>query len=349
MNLISVDNDELTSSLIVSDDNDNDDSDFVLVSLSEQKKDFSRNANIVVDDDEYDEYDDDDDSYDYCDDARSVISSNEQEKEEEDFESDSESDSLSSCSLEISSSTTGRLKDSILTVVSVLMKDLDEAHEAAKLTQITDTDLDTTEELENNSHESESSNFAAVEKDLEMPISEEKYSSVSSEMKNKNDSLSSNVTTLCLSSFQIPEKEANEEGKQHALMSPNVNAVTFEIGKIDNNSSDNYVSTTSRTSNKKRRKKLKLMKKAQAAATAAQKISDKKYQKEQAASSPNSSSSFSKTFLQRSSSNSTKKYALMPSRCASKKVANFAVSCALESMSSYREDIFRQENQPTGS
>ena len=73
-----------------------------------------------------------------------------------DADYDYESDSLSSCSLEISSSTKGGLKDSILTVVSVLMKDLDEAHEAAKLAQITDTDLDSTEEPENISQELES-------------------------------------------------------------------------------------------------------------------------------------------------------------------------------------------------
>jgi hypothetical protein len=77
----------------------------------------------------------------------------------------------------------------------------------------------------------------------------------------------------------------------------------------------------SRASNKKRRKQLKLVKKAQAAASAAQTLSARA--------------------AANSKANKGKKVAASPtsSSLTSRKVANLAVACALETMASYRKEV----------
>ena len=83
------------------------------------------------------------------------------------------------------------------------------------------------------------------------------------------------------------------------------------------------VATLSRASNKKRRKQLKLVKKAQAAASAAQALSARAAANAKA--------------------NKGKKVAASPvsssSSLGSRKVANMAVACALETMASYRKEV----------
>jgi hypothetical protein len=89
--------------------------DFVVVSIHESQ--------CSVDDDSDDDY-----SYDYCDDVCSLLSNDEH--------GGGGGHDLLSDSLEMTGSSSLHLKDSILTVPSVLMKDLDDAHAAASLTRI---------------------------------------------------------------------------------------------------------------------------------------------------------------------------------------------------------------------
>lgn len=88
----------------------------------------------------------------------------------------------------------------------------------------------------------------------------------------------------------------------------------------------------SRASNKKRRKRLKLLKKAQAA---------EKFQ--QQAAFANLSPPLEGKNLKKILKHSKNQHHATPSRLASKKVANIAVSCAIDSISSYREELRRQQ------
>lgn len=308
------------------------DFDFVLV-----EKDFEgTNAASAADDD--DDNGDDGDSYDYCEDVCSILSTNEQENGDYLL-----SDSLDSLE---KSSVTG-LKDSILIVPSVLLKDLDDAHAAAKLTQI--TDLDTTTDLEEN--DTRSSVFLFESK--KDKVVEQHTSSVSSSNIGSEDSSSlstgpfetpivneisgrNNTAIIILSAVKTKNHSSlNETTTPYS----NVTVTTdMNFSKEKNNTNAPTSISASRTSNKKRRKKLRMLKKAQSATATAEKY----HQQVASSNSPSSPGIFSKKFLQRSSS--SKKHST-PSRCASKKVANIAVACAMESMSNYRDELFRQEKQ----
>jgi len=330
-----------------------DDFDFVFVSLSEHEKEVE---NLITDDEG-----DDGDSYDRCEDVYSLFSTNEGE----------DGDQKLSTSFKISSPTV--LKDSILTVPSGMMKNLDEAHAAAKLTRIADIEkkelyesqmdeiLLTSEKAEENSNSLsnvgavESSSFSAGSLET-LIINEIPSRSSRGEIfaptvidvnTKKLDSPLIDTVPRSLHS-RITEKIVEQEENEHSVGSSN--SIAASSCMSSRNEKGNKISinsiSVSRTSNKKRRKKLRLLKKAQAAATAAQKISER-YHNE--ASLPISSCSvikLSSTNKQRSNS----KKQVTPVRCSSKKVANIAVTCAMASMSNYRKELVSQgKQQYTGS
>lgn len=333
--------------------------------------------------------DDDADSYDYCEDASLISNSTGQDNGDEVYLL---SDSIDNV---ITTSPTTGLKDSALTVPLVLLKDLDEAHEAAKLTQITDlegvhdlvttcsddehgieADVEAEEEAERKDTFSSPSPQNSVpelpekEKMEEMEQSDLPKAPSTPNNNNGNDSTSvknSPSETLCIMEHEknvatINEKSApinraiiffpGVEPKRIASSSetkaatpyflltnvPQKEKATTTKEEKQSNGDKNTTSTNkkttgvvsiSRASNKKRRKKLKLLKKAQAA---------EKFQQQAAlaklASSP-SQGKVVKNYLKHSK----------PSRCSSKKVANIAVSCVKESMSSYREELRQQQGQ----
>lgn len=331
------------------------------------------------------ETDDDADSYDYCEDVCSIMSNgNEQENE----------DVLLYDDRPTSPSTAG-LKDSALTVPSVLLKDLDEAHEAARLTLMSDNegtnDLVTTcsedervvdtEEKDTLSSPSQHSSVVVeqpekeeMEEGPEPAQSETTISSMISDK--KNGTSNENSPTLVPPDTEAPSIVPSDSNTIEEIHTSTIKPVSekpaaplktfiimpsakpgsqpcFVLANFppkattgtskdetplvaDNKSSaiPSSITTTatgskktsvsiSRTSNKKRRKKLKMLKKAQAA---------EKFQ-QQAALLNISQGKISKKLLKQSKKQAT------PPRCASKKVANIAVSCALETMSSYRKEL----------
>ena len=332
--------------------------------------------------------DDDADSYDYCEDVCSIISNNNSNGEEDVLllaDSIVEDD-------DAISPTTG----SVVTVPSVLLKNLDEAHEAAKLTLMTDTeegnalnDIVTTcsddehglvdgEEKDNTL--SLPSQQTPVVQDSENEKSEPSVSTSEPKMGSDNNedssgmeespslvpkespavvptesppmevkevSTASMATTkasplqtfiimpatkpgskpatgaapcFILANFPKQEGSATKEEKQSSGDTKNI-ASTNNAGSSTKKTSGPV--SISRTSNKKRRKKLKLLKKAQAA---------EKFQ-QQAALLNMSGGKINKKLVKQSKKQQT------PPRGASKKVANIAVSCALETMSSYRKEL----------
>jgi hypothetical protein len=351
-----------------------DDFDFVFV-----EKEFEDRS---TDADDADDEDDDAESYDYCEDVYS-ISSNSNEQEENDDDVLLLSDNIDE---KISSPSTG-LKDSALTVPSILLKDLDEAHEAAKLTLMTDlegvNDLATTCSDDEHGIDGEEKDTLSspspqilVLKDLEQPEKEKIEETETSKLQESPPTVNNNNTD-CIGIEDSPalvlSTKSSETNTITEIVNPASRKTTILIlpaaepknssssgeikaaapcfllthfptmeekqssgDKLIGSTSNNTNKTTSapasisRASNKKRRKKLKLLKKAQAA---------EKFQQQVAfanLSSP-SQGKVSKKFLKHSKKT--------PSRCGSKKVANIAVSCAMESMSSYRKELSRQQGK----
>mmetsp|Transcript_104645 Transcript_104645/g.293272 ORF Transcript_104645/g.293272 Transcript_104645/m.293272 type:complete len:269 (+) Transcript_104645:179-985(+) len=168
--------------------------------------------------------DDDDASYDYCEDVFSHGAP------------DADDQSVTSS---IGSDDAGAQKDNItLTVPFILMKDLDEAHAAAKLARVPRL-----------SEENAASSTAADEEDTQdqEPVGTETGSRGTPTRKE-----ASGKTAASSGSKSTKTTRAEAEEKDSSSSVPTVNL--------------------SRTSNKKRRKKLKLMKKAQAATSAKQAI-----------------------------------------------------------------------------
>ncbi len=325
------------------------------------------------------EADDDADSYDYCEDVCLIMSNGNEEENEDVLLYDDRPTSPS----------TAGLKDSALTVPSVLLKDLDEAHEAARLTLMSDNegtnDLVTTcsedehgLDTEDKDTLSSPSQHSAVAEQAEKEGMEEgpepsQSQTTISTISNDNDNVagSENSPTLIPPDIESPSigtsdsptieeihtstiKPVSEKpaaplktfiimpsakpGSQPCFVlanfPPKATATKDETPLVADKKSTTSATNTasgnkkssvsiSRTSNKKRRKKLKMLKKAQAA---------EKFQ-QQAAILNISQGKISKKLLKQSKKQAT------PPRCASKKVANIAVSCALETMSSYRKEL----------
>ena len=142
-----------------------------------------------------DEEDDDDDSYDYCEDVCIILSNNNDNSDEENGDDD------------VTSPTTMNLKDSVLTVPSVLLKDLDEAHEAAKLTLMTDTEgaNDLVTMCSDDEHV-----LDAEEKDSTLSSSSQQSSATEqSEKENSEESEQSQAQTLQSSMTKYNEDSAN--------------------------------------------------------------------------------------------------------------------------------------------
>jgi hypothetical protein len=194
----------------------------------------------------------DDESYDCCEDLYSVITA--------------EQSSLTVCSEEPG----GHFEeDLVLTVTSFLMKDLDDAHAAATLVEILDSE-----------QRSDAGTFSC---DQQCP-------------KNGKD---------------IEVRESLVTDGEH----------------MDSATSGEQPSKTEvRTSNKKRRKLLKLRKKAVAAATAVQTLSERA----RAAATASATKSKKKSIGGR----------------PSKKIANIAVACATETLSSYQQELLANKIKP---
>ena len=284
---------------------------------------------------------DDGDSYDYCEDVCSILSNTYNEQESNDNASLLSNDS---------SSPTTDLKESVLTVPSALMKDLDEAHEAAKLIRITDPE--------------ESSVVGA------MPVGEEKES---------NESVSSDelITPTDIATQDSPQElftESLEKTPNPAAYNPTAVSTTGRTiifltalpkefdpsakqtgsGLLFSKQEDEYSTkdsnknkhvsnsvSISRTSNKKRRKKLKMLKKAQAVSAAAERM------KQQISSSSSSTGKVSNKYTKRAgtASSNKKQLSTTSSRVGSKKATNIAVSCAMETMANYRDELSRQQGK----
>jgi hypothetical protein len=266
----------------------------------------------------------DDDSYDYCDDC-SMLSCSEQDMEQGNAMSDS---------FDISSG----MKESILTVPDVLMKDLDEAHAAAKLVTIDDM-ADSTGGQRADHYSTASSVISIEEEDND----EKPFIAGLVELANKlaNPSIGEGLASPCKeqpgSGALNEEKQAsgpsparvNHEGKIGQTAAASAFAET--IGNCRNDENTKATGSLSRTSNKKRRKKLKLMKKAQAAANAANQLAGKHC--DATGSAPPLTSSFS-------SKPASKAAAVAHSKMrSSKKVSNVAVACATETMAAYRQEL----------
>jgi len=202
---------------------------------------------------------DDDASYDYCDDICTH------------GEDDDDDDSVATLESEPAPK-----DDFFLSVPSGLMKDLDEAHAAAKLA-------------------CSSSALGVCTED----------SSLAEEMQDIPKSVSSSILKPSMGALDVEVTVAAPTTKSQ----PKVPTTTTSAINL------------SRASNKKRRKQLKLVKKAQAAASAAQALSARAA----------ANAKISKG----------KKIAASPvsSSLGSRKVANYAVACALETMASYRKEV----------
>jgi len=348
------------------------DFDFVFI-----EKEFECKSTDDYDEDDVDSYD----SYDYCEDAISIISNSENDTEVYLLSDsiDDEMTSLTSC-----------LKDSALSVPLVLLKDLDEAYAAAKLT-LTDTDLEGISDLVTTCSDDEhgievdekltlpslsqhNSTLEETEKEKPKEFEYSQMTKSSSSLSNDNNDCtdiedssspvqstkSSEPNTTIVNGNSAPRNRAiiilptAETGKKPSpseitLTTPYFLLANFSqkertkkeekhsSGDKNANSMNNVVKTTSgpfstsRTSNKKRRKKLKMLKKAQAA---------EKFQQQVAYANLSSHGKVSKKFLKHAKKHH---HHVTPPRCVSKKVANIAVSCAIESMSCYREQLSRQQ------
>lgn len=305
--------------------------DFVIVSVSEEKT----THRLTMDDDE---------SYDYCGDVFSVVSADcdvagenylEDEVAEEDIgnEMDDNCEHLDVSSLPrsiVTSFEPPSLKDSILTVSSVLMKELDEAHSAVEKLKCSGVTTMIDDLEENNGMNKINSNSSVV-------VS----STAISGCNLKNDG---NVTTQAILSVPSSLVSSDSKGTNKPMMAIEDHSSLTTIGEGKQHHHQysavhkNSNVSTSRTSNKKRRKKLKLQKKAQAAAIAARKLSEKQQQQYQ-----NLEQNRNKN--KRQSSSSTNR-AIAPNRSLSKirssSNTNIAVACALQSMKSYKEELIRQ-------
>jgi hypothetical protein len=262
---------------------------------------------VMVDADEdgseYMTDDDDDESYDYCEDACSMLSNTTTNHD-----------------------LTGSLvcmKDSILTVPDVLMRDLDEAHAAARLVQFHDDTADEDSKVPGSSREP--------------PRSSDHYSSASSVVSMEDESSSSPplaqvVESKCLedSGKNNTSVEPKEPAKTQANPAQNeINSHIFSIGvttKKDGSTNSKGTGSMSRTSNKKRRKKLKMIKKAQAAASATQQLAEKAREAE---------TTEAVTSLKQLPQQQQK----TKLRSSNKKMTNIAVACATETMAAYREEL----------
>jgi hypothetical protein len=223
---------------------------------------------------------DDDASYDYCEDVFSHG-----EPEADDLDDDHSVD------LSIGSGSGPHKGNIILTVPSILMKDLDEAHAAAELASVPDL-----------SEENEAS----------LPRGED---SPAQEPSDKERASQSVPTTT------VNEKPANK------VPAATSGSKSKSPGRTDEQDSSSSVPGTclSRASNKKRRKKLKLTKKALAAETAVQALSG----------------GATDTAVNGKASKTKKKVVSHASTThgTSRKVANLAVACARETMTSYRQEV----------
>ncbi|KAG7356158.1 hypothetical protein IV203_000844 [Nitzschia inconspicua] len=253
----------------------------------------------------------DDDSYDYCEDACSVSSNDE----------DSSSASLMD------------MKESILSVPDTLMKDLDEAHAAAKLVHFED---DVAQVGEGRSTSSFSPRKSDHYSSASSVVSMEEEDDEDSAPKNrKNDSSSSFHTTD--SNGMDEEMEDSPNGSGPSLPVPNGvikdhNSISTVQATLSMANSKEGTGSMSRTSNKKRRKKLKMLKKAQAAASAATKLAEKSKNLSDAADTVSS-----KKTKGRQNHVAPKIKPRSP-----KKPSNIAVACATETMAAYRQELMVQ-------
>jgi hypothetical protein len=296
----------------------------------------------------------DDNSYDYCEDACSLLSSDEHEH------------GLLCDNLEMTNDSL-YLKDSILTLASVLMKDLDEAHAAASLTRIADiadhsaggsSSLGSSEELRRpDEHhcdcirsfrpptmdevEENESYYSAVVDEEESPTT---TNASSEDVDCKKTPSSSTRTCESLSTLSSCGQDvgtvvaAGEKGRPETSTAP-LPLVTTRTQQDPVNASKVDVLNISRTSNKKRRKKLRLLKKAQAAASAAHKLSERSLE----------TLTMPKTTIGRNNpQQQSLRVRASSSRGSSKKIANIAVVCAKETMSAYREELMRTKETTIG-
>ena len=251
---------------------------------------------------------DDDDSYDYCDDCSMLSSGSEQQMEHE--------DELSG-SLEISSPAMG-MKDSILTVPDMLMRDLDEAHAAAKLVKMDDSvDLSGIAGLVHSEPSHETSSVISE-------VDEGSCNGIETTTKEVDDS------SRNMEHQRTKPSELSSKPDKNKMVNGGEKTICFAFSS--NAFNMNGAASTSRTSNKKRRKKLKLQKKAQAAANAAQQLAEKQSENMSVASTPMTSTS-------KPSKAGQNVLAPKSKLRSSKKVANIAVACATETMASYRQEL----------
>lgn len=308
--------------------------DFVVVSLQESRE-FSCD-------------DSDDDSYDYCEDVYYVIPNR--------------------GNGHASLSDSQELKDSILTVPSVLMKDLDEAHAAATLAQISDfadssaggtSTLGSSEESKAHdefdeqhcsdsasSEEGEIESYSSAVMDEEAPVStgfssghvvDCKKATSSSARSNESSFTSTSSDHLVGPGMETVESFTPKPSTSFTLTLVSIknHQNACSLNKVDDGSN------MSRTSNKKRRKQLKLLKKAQAAASAAHKLTERSCETMKL---PIVTTAANHPHLQQQKL----RMRYSPSRGSSKKIANIAVVCAKETMSAYREELMRTKQTSAG-
>jgi hypothetical protein len=225
------------------------------------------------------------------------------------------------------------MKDSIFSVPDVLMKDLDEAHAAAKLVRMDNIDHPDSGESTPYStwradHCSSASSVVSMEEeDFSLPPME------NGSLLIKIDDMNEAVLFIPNSSSSSDPRKSSEKSSQtRTEEKPKNNSESSDLNAaIAGATAEKEVtSSMSRTSNKKRRKKLKMLKKAQAAASAALKIAEKN-QEIVALTSSGSSNQSIEVFQNKGGPK-------IKSR-SSKKIANIAVACATESMAAYREEL----------
>jgi hypothetical protein len=221
------------------------------------------------------------------------------------------------------------LSESVLEVPDVLMRDLDDAHAAAKLVGIDEVafqhhdEAATSSSLKTDQCSSTSSVVSVEEVEKEKKPSPRKVS-IGGEMDdveaNHGIQLSSTraAATDCKSQ-DAPAPSLKSETKDHSFKSGQAN---FSMGSDATNTGPTSIC---RTSNKKRRKKLKLMKKEQARASAARQLAAK-----------NSESTNSRTTASSATSKASKATAKSRSKTAT---TNIAVACATETMAAYRGEL----------
>jgi len=351
----------------ISNGEDNDEFDFVFV-----EREFE--GRTIIDGDN------DVDSYDCCEDVYSILSRSSEEENNGDVYLFSENIDDEIALLP--------LKDSDITVPLGLLKDLDEAHEAAKLTRI--TDLDGIPDLVTTCSDDDCSIGAEgkvtlssptpqkseAKKDEKEPKCEENFvapRSPSTLSTNTNDiddievpsilaipMKPNEINTSKMVENSIPKSraiiivpavdtESNSSSIQRTATAPCVLVKSIpgkdRTEKAEKNSSDDKGTSSinkkvvaapvskSRASNKKRRKKLKLLKKAKAAENFQQ----------QAAFAIQCAASQGKA--SKKLKHAKKQNPTVQSCRISRKVSNVAVSCAIQSMSKYREELAVQQGK----